>query len=158
MKKVVLDTCVWVNGLLGVDIQSVQIIEAILNNEITVVISSYIAAEVLSVLRRLARELKVTATVLERDVWAIWLLSSVIKDFSSNVSRSLLHEIKEQTEIQLLSEVLVLEPKDVPLIILAYKHEVPLITVDERSLWNHRTKIEELTSVKVILSDNWMDR
>jgi len=102
--------------------------------------------------------LKVTATVLERDVWAIWLLSSVIKDFSSNVSRSLLHEIKEQTEIQLLSEVLVLEPKDVPLIILAYKHEVPLITVDERSLWNHRTKIEELTSVKVILSDNWMDR
>lgn len=132
-----------------------KIIEAVVDQRIEVVLSSYVAAEVVTVLRRLAREKKVSATVLERDAWAIWSLSSVTKDFNTNISKSLLHVIREQPAILILAKILELEPKDVPLIILAYKYKYPLITMDKRSLWDKRHKIANLTEIDIILGSEF---
>ena len=155
MKRVILDTCVWVNGLLQVDPHAARIIKAIVNQKLEAVISSYGVAEVFTVFRRLAQELKVPVTVLERDIWAIWNQPNVIKEFSTDITKALLSEVRGQKEIELLAKVLELEPKDVPFIVLAYKHKKPLITMDERSLWTKRQINEKKTGVRIYLSKEW---
>jgi len=155
VKRVILDTCVWINGLLHIDPHATRIIKAIANHKLEVIISSYGVVEVFSVFRRLARELRVPVTVLERDIWAIWNQPNVIKEFSIDITKALLSEVRSQKEIELLAKILELEPKNVPFIVLAYKHKIPLITMDERSLWAKRQEIEKLTSVKIILSKDW---
>jgi len=155
VKRVILDTCVWVNGLLHVDPHADRIIKAIANQELEVVISSYGVVEVFTVFRRLAWELRVPPTVLERDIWAIWNQSNVIKEFSTDITMALLYEVRRQKEIELLAKILELEPKDVPFIVLAYNHKIPLITTDERSLWANRQKIEKMTGVRILLSKEW---
>lgn len=155
MRRVILDTCVWVNGLLGVDPHAARIIKAITNQKLEVVISSYGVAELFNVFRRLARELKVPATVLERDIWAIWNQPNVIKDFSTDITKTLLYEVRRRKEIELLAKILELEPKDVPFVVLAYNHRIPLITIDERSLWVKRQNIKKMTGVRILLSKDW---
>ena len=155
MRRAILDTCVWVNGFLQVDPRAAKLIKAIVNQKLEIVISSYGVAEVFTVFRRLSRELKVSVTVLERDIWAIWNQPNVIKEFSTDMTKALLFEVRWQKEIELLAKILELEPKDVPFIVLAYKHKIPLITMDERSLWIKRQEIEKKTGVTIILSKDW---
>ncbi len=155
MRRAILDTCVWVNGFLQVDPRAAKLIKAIVNQKLEIVISSYSVAEVFTVFRRLSRELKVSVTVLERDIWAIWNQPNVIKEFSTDITKALLFEVRGQKEIELLAKILELEPKDVPFIVLAYKHKIPLITMDERSLWTKRQEIEKKTGVTIILSKDW---
>lgn len=152
-----LETCVWINGLLNRDSLAVSIINKIIDQQLTTVISSYIIAEIIAVTRRLARELRTSPTSIERDLWGMWLLPSVTCDFDKDISKSLLREVREQTEIQLLATILKLEIKDIPLIILAYKHNLPLITNDLRSLWTHREKILDLTGVKILLCQDGLN-
>ena len=54
-----------------------------------------------------------------------------------------------------MAKILDVEPKDVPFIVLAYSHKLPLIINDERSLWTNHEKIEKLTGVRVLLSKEW---
>lgn len=155
MKQVILDTCIWINGLLRVNQYAERIIKAIINQKIVVIVSSYGVAEVINVFRRLAREVNVPAIVLERDIWAIWNQPNVIKDFSDDIGKALLYEVRRQKEIELLTKILKIEPKDVPFIVLAYNHKAPLITADERSLWVKREKIKKMTGVNILLSQEW---
>ena len=155
MKRFILDTSVWISGLLRLDPPATQILTALVNQSIEVIISSYGVVEVLTVFRRLAHELRVSAVILERDIWAIWNQPNVIKEFSTDITAALLSEVRQQREIRLLAKILALEPKDIPFIVLAYSHKLPLITNDERSLWTKRAKIETSTGVRVILSKEW---
>jgi len=155
VRRAILDTCVWVNGFLQVDPRAAKLIKAIVNQKLEIVISSYSVAEVFTVFRRLSRELKVSVTVLERDIWAIWNQPNVIKEFSTDITKALLFEVRGHKEIELLAKILELEPKDVPFIVLAYKHKIPLIKMDERFLWTKRQEIEKKTGVTIILSKDW---
>nr|MDO8046076.1 hypothetical protein [Candidatus Baldrarchaeota archaeon] len=57
--------------------------------------------------------------------------------------------MKKTPEIQMISKILEIEPKDVPYLVLAFKHKVPIITTDERSLAKKSEKIRKLTRVEI---------
>lgn len=155
MKKVVLDTCVWVNGFLNSDPYSREILEAIVDNRIEIIISSYGVAECMNTLRRLAKELRMPPVSIERDIWAIWNQKNVIKQFEEDIANSLVKEVRKQTEILLIAKLLNLEPKDVPFIILSYSNKVPLVTCDKRSIWDFKDEIYKKLGVHVFLSSEF---
>ena len=57
--------------------------------------------------------------------------------------------MKKTPEIQMISKILEIGPKDVPYLVLAFKHKVPIITTDERSLAKKSEKIRKLTRVEI---------
>lgn len=149
VSKVILDANVWIKGLLNVDPSCAEIINAVRTGKLEPVISSYAAAEVVAVLRRIGQKFERAPEALERDWWAIINLTNVAKDFEEDITSSLLREIRLSSEICLLADILKIEAKDVPYIVLARKYNAPLITDDKRSLIDVRERIQELANVSV---------
>ena len=149
MAKVVLDANIWIKGLLDVDPVCAEIVKAVRKGKLEPVVSSYAVAEVIAVLRRVAQRFERIPEVLERDWWTIINLQNVEKDLEDDISSSLLDEIRRSSEICLLADILRIEPKDVPYIVLARKHDALLVTDDKRSLLDVRDRILMLAKVSV---------
>ncbi len=156
MNPVVLDSCVWINGILGVNEHCSLIIDKIVSKSLSVFVSSYSIVEVISVLRRISSDYSISSTDLERSFWKIINLENIIKEFSLDITQLLLAEIRNQTEITMLAKILELESKAIPFILLSYKNNVPLITEDYRSLWKKRNKVRDLVGVEILLSKEFI--
>ncbi|MHA1617351.1 MAG: PIN domain-containing protein [Candidatus Njordarchaeales archaeon] len=147
---IVLDANIWIKGLFGISKEARQIIKDCLNRKLRIVVNSYIVAEVVRVLKRIAMRSKLNPLKLERNFWIIINSESVIKDFITPVSEDLIEFLKNKDEILLISKIFNLEPKDVPYIVLAFKFKAPIITEDKRSIYIKRREIEERIGIRIL--------
>jgi len=156
LNGVVLDSCVWINGMLNSNVECSLLINKLIQRSLLAFISSYGVAEVINVLRRLSIESEVSITFLERNFWSLLNLENVVTDFNHSITTSLRSEIKNQTEIKMLAEAMQLQPKDVPIVLLAYKHKIPLLTEDYRSLLMKRDLVKKLVKIEIYSVKKWL--
>ncbi|MHA1710240.1 MAG: PIN domain-containing protein [Candidatus Baldrarchaeia archaeon] len=149
-KTLVLDANVWIYGLLGTSRDAMDLISRCLKGECKVVVNSYVVAEVTRVLKRVAIEIRRDPLELERSFWRILNSDNVVKDFIHPITDDLINMMRRRPEILMIAQILEIEPKDVPYLILAFKCDVPVVTTDERSLARKRKRIKELIGVEVL--------
>lgn len=58
--------------------------------------------------------------------------------------------LRSKPEYKLISQILEIEVKDAPILVLAYEYNAPLATMDIRSLYKKRETIKKLTGVDII--------
>lgn len=150
MESYVLDTVVWTYGMLNANSEPHVLIKRVISGKYRVLISSYGTLEILNVLERVANQFVHSKTQLKRDFWTILALSNVVQEYEQNLSKALVKEVRQTAEIRLIAQTLDLEPKDVPFIVLAFKHNIPLVTEDKRSLLDKRGTIEDIIGVKIV--------
>ena len=148
-KTLILDANIWVYGILGTLKEATDIILKCIKGEYKILVNSYIVAEVTRVLKRIAIRIHRDPLELEKLFWKILNSNNVIKEFYHPITEDLIETMKKTSEIQMISKILEIEPKDVPYLVLAFKHKVPIITTDERSLAKKSEKIRKLTKIEI---------
>lgn len=120
----ILDTNLWVFGTLGTHDQAVEWLDEIETGERISAISSYMVQEALEAFERVPG-LPAEA----RDAFQTELLTRLTRmpglvdaPSSHDVYPALLDERRTRTQTQLLARVLDIQPKDVPIITLAFDH------------------------------------
>ena len=151
-----MDCNVWIEGIFGLNSFSSQIIELILANKLSVFISSYGVSEVINVIRRISRDYNQPTEKFEKNFWSILNHENIQKEFKSDITQSLLQEIRHRTEIKILAELLELEDKDIPYIITAYKHKCPIVTNDKRSLLDKKDLIQKQINVEIVSAQEFI--
>jgi predicted nucleic acid-binding protein len=132
----ILDTNLWVFGTLGTHERAVDLLDAIDRGETTAALNAYIVQEILDafatpgVLTPSERD-RVQTAFLERLPGMIGLIEA---PSYRDVAADVIQERRHATEIQLLAQILDIQPKDVPILVLAYRHaerEPTILTNDE---------------------------
>lgn len=141
----ILDCNVWIDLLAGNDALEREIVDGAR----PIIITSYIAVEVLHALRHVGRELGIAASELEGRFWDTCMLPSIEKQFKQSLSGSLIHEIKMMPEMRIIARLLDMEIKDMPYIVAAFQHGAILVTNDNRSIYAKRGDIK--TRIGVIV-------
>jgi predicted nucleic acid-binding protein len=120
----ILDTNLWVFGTLGTNDRAERLLDEIERGETISAINAYMVQEALNAFDRTPG-----LTTAERDeLQTIFLtrltrMTGLIEAPSSrDVADSLLDERRANTQTQLLARVLSIQPKDVPILVLAFKH------------------------------------
>lgn len=121
----ILDTNLWVFGTLGTHEQAVDWLDAIEAGETTSAISAYMVQEALDAFDRVPE-----LSAAERDAFKTEFLTRLVRmtglleaPSSRDVSTSLLDDRRSSTRTQLLARVLEIQPKDVPIVVLAFEHD-----------------------------------
>jgi len=156
-KIIILDANVWIKGILSIDSTARNIINVSLKGRLKIVVNSYIVAEVIRVLKRIAIRIGVNPLKLERDFWILINSDNVIRDFSLPISENLLEFLRNKDEILLIARALDLEPKDVPYIVLAFKYKSSVITEDKRSIYKKRKELEKRLKIKIFSSNEFLE-
>lgn len=120
----ILDTNLWVFGTLRTHERAVEELDAIERGETTSAINAYIVQEALAAFDRLQ-----SLSPAERDdaqtlfLTRLSRMTGLIEAPSSrDVAESLLDERRSATHTRLLARVLDIQPKDVPIVVLAFDH------------------------------------
>ena len=120
----ILDTNLWVFGTIRTNERAVEELDAIERGETTSAINAYIVQEALAAFDRLQ-----SLSPEERDdaqtlfLTRLSRMTGLIEAPSSrDVAESLLDERRSATHVQLLARVLDIQPKDVPIVVLAFDH------------------------------------
>lgn len=120
----ILDTNLWVFGTLRTHERAVEELDAIERGETTSAINAYIVQEALAAFDRLQ-----SLSPAERDdaqtlfLTRLFRMTGLIEAPSSrDVAESLLDERRSATHVRLLARVLDIQPKDVPIVVLAFDH------------------------------------
>lgn len=131
----ILDTNLWVFGTLGTNGRAERLLDEIERGETVSAISAYMLQEALEAFDRTPG-----LTAEERDdVKTLFLtrltrMTGLIEALSSrDVVDSLLDQRRSAVQTQLLARITELQPKDVPILVLAFKHrerEPVLLTND----------------------------
>jgi predicted nucleic acid-binding protein len=120
----ILDTNLWVFGTLRTHDRAVEELDAIERGETTSVINAYIVQEALGAFERIQglspadrdRAQTLFLTRLSR-------MSGLIEAPSSrDIAESLIDERRSARHTRLLARVLDIQPKDVPIVVLAFEH------------------------------------
>ncbi len=150
IKQLVLDANVWIFGLVQKNPQF-QLLQMSFPSErkISLIIDSYGAVETLHVLRKAARHVHQSQSNIEKSFWSILNRASCILDFEHPLKKNLLVLMRNKPEFLMLARIFDLEPKDVPYLVLSFKHKAILVTEDYRSLYSKRKKINSFLGVKV---------
>ena len=130
----------------------------LLSGRLIIIISSYMAVEILRTLRRLAGRIDVRYKDLADLFWHFVQNSCIKVAFQQPLSESLVRETRNIPEMQIIAKMLGLEVKDVPYIVCAYEHSAILVTIDYRSILNKREIIEDRIGVLVIDKDELSDK
>lgn len=146
-KEIILDCNVWITDFLK---KESDLHKKIRDDNYVVIITSYMAVEILRVLKRVATHLSVTYSELENLFWKVCSLSYIIPNFEQPFTESLITEVKRLPEFQIIAKLLNLETKDVPYIVAAYQYKAILVTNDIRSLVNKGQKIKNHLGIDVI--------
>ncbi len=143
--KLVLDACTWILALHGHDPSHALLKKCLqLPESVSIIVNSYCLVEVLSVLK------KTTHQSIERDFWGILNSPTCVLDFELPLSRDLMKTVRKKTEIVMLAKLLDLEPKDVPYIVLSFKHGAYLVTEDVRSIHSKKKQFQEALPVMIV--------
>ena len=120
----ILDTNLWVFGTLGTNDRSAQLLDEIERGETISAINAYMVQEALNAFDRTPR---LTAT--ERDELKTLFLTRLTRmtglieaPSSRDVADSLLDERRANVHTQLLARITGVQPKDIPILVLAFEH------------------------------------
>ena len=120
----ILDTNLWVFGTLRTNERAVEVLDAIDRGETTSAINAYIVQEALAAFER-TQSLSPT----DRDAAQTQFLARLSRmtglieaPSSRDVAESLLDERRSATHTRLLAQVLDIQAKDVPIVVLAFDH------------------------------------
>lgn len=120
----ILDTNLWVFGTLQTHKRATELLDAIERGETTSAINAYIVQEALAAFDR-TQSLSPT----ERDAVKTHFLSRLSRmtglveaPSSRDVRDSLLSERRSATRTKLVARILDIQPKDVPILVLAFDH------------------------------------
>lgn len=149
-KMLILDANIWIYGLLGTNKEATDTILKCIKGEYKIIVNSYIVAEVSKALKRIAIRIRRDPLELEKLLWKILNSDNAIKDFHHPVAEDLIEITKKSTEILMISQILKTEPKDIPYLTLAFKHKIPIITTDERSLAKNKENIKKMIGINIL--------
>lgn len=120
----ILDTNLWVFGTLGANDRALRLLDEIERGETVSAINAYMVQEALNAFDRTPG---LTAT--ERDEMKTLFLTRLTRmtglieaPSSRDVADSLLEERRANVHIQLLARITDVQPKDVPIVVLAFEH------------------------------------
>jgi predicted nucleic acid-binding protein len=148
---IVLDSCVWIHAFLETDEQCVSLIKKVLSGDLKPVVSPYIAVEVTNNLLRESHRRKYNPDQLQTAMWSVFREPFVRTTFTPlDLERTVLEEVRSRPEYCALATALGIEPKDAPVIVLAYEYVAPLVTMDKRSLLSVKEKIGQLIGIELI--------
>lgn len=150
-KNLVLDTNIWINTLLQVDSYK-KLLEVLVTKKsfFQLVMDSYGAVEAMHSLKNLAKTIHASSTMYERAFWSILDNIGCLLDFEIPISNDLLKVAKNKTEYIMLAETYGLEVKDVPIIVLAFKHKATFLTSDVRSIIEKRGNIQSKLQIELL--------
>lgn len=132
----ILDTNLWVFGTLGTNDRAERVLDAIERGEVVSALNAYMLQEALDAFDR------VSLSSSERDELKTLFCTRMARmtglveaPSSRDVSDSLLRERRTNHRAKLLGQVLEVEPKDVPILVLAFKHRErsPAILTNDES-------------------------
>jgi predicted nucleic acid-binding protein len=151
---IVLDSCIWIHAFLGTDEKCVSLIEKVLSGDLKPVVSPYIAIEVTDNVLREGNRKKYDMDKLQTAIWSIFREPFVKTTFTPlDFEMMVLEEVRSRPEYCALATALSIEPKDAPIVVLAYEYAIPLATMDERSLLSMKEKVNQLIEVDIISVD-----
>ncbi|QLC49694.1 hypothetical protein HWN40_05225 [Methanolobus zinderi] len=91
---------------------------------------------------------------LQTAIWSIFREPFVKTTFTPiDFEMMVLEEVRNRPEYCALATALGIEPKDAPIVVLAYQYASPLATVDERSLLSIKEKVNQLIGIEIISAD-----
>ena len=133
---IILDSNLWVFGLLGQNERAAAILEDIQRGETVSAINAYMVQEVLNALGRTpqlspAQRDEAQTAFLTRMHQMTGLLEA---PSSRDMTEAILDETRNNTYVRFIAQSLDIQPKDVPILVLAYKHserEPTILTNDE---------------------------
>jgi len=132
----ILDTNLWVFGTLRTNEQATELLAEIDRGETTSVINAYMIQEALAAFDRTESLSSADRdTVKTRFLTRLTRMTGLIEAPSSrDVSDALLQEQRSAPAVQVLARVCGIQPKDVPILVLAFEHrnrEPTILTNDE---------------------------
>lgn len=133
---IILDSNLWVFGSLGRHDRAATLLDEIERGDTVSAISAYMVQEVLNAVARTP-----SLSAAERDevqtafLTRVHQMTGLIEAPSSrDMTEAILNETRANTYVQFIGQTLAIQPKDVPILILAYKHadrEPTILTNDE---------------------------
>ncbi|MFX1254330.1 MAG: PIN domain-containing protein [Promethearchaeota archaeon] len=157
--RIVLDANIWVYALLRKD-PFFRLLQHAYSHPplVMLIIDSYCAIEVLHVLRRLPRSSSISQESLERAFWSILNSTSCLLDFEFPLAKDLITKLRNKTEFLMIAHIFQIEAKDVPYLVLSFKHNVPLITADYRSIYLKRDNINSKLGIEILSITEALER
>jgi predicted nucleic acid-binding protein len=155
-KPVLLDCNAWIQLYLSED---PKLSAVIFDDQYPIIVTSYCVAEILRVLKRVSISEGIDLHETESLLWECLYHPNVQKEFTTEISESILKEVRRAPEYHVIAKLLDLEVKDVPYIVSAFHLKAKLVTNDERSLLNRRDLIKkeldvEIASIQEFLAEN----
>ncbi|MDK2825468.1 MAG: hypothetical protein PWQ63_1567 [Methanolobus sp.] len=151
---IVLDSCVWIHAFLGTDERCVSLIKKVLSGDVKPVVSPYIAMEVVNNVLKEGNRKKYDLDKLQTAIWSVFREPFVKTTFTPlDFEMMVLEEVRSRPEYCALATALNIEPKDAPIVVLAYQYAIPLATMDERSLLSVKENIRQLIGIDLISVD-----
>ena len=133
----ILDTNLWVFGTLRTNKQAVELLAEVGRGETTSAINAYMVLEALAAFDRTQSLSPADRdTVKTRFLTRLTRMTGFIEAPSTrNVSQSLLREQRSAPAVQTLARVCGIQPKDTPILILAFEHRNrnPTIFTNDKS-------------------------
>jgi predicted nucleic acid-binding protein len=133
---IILDSNLWVFGSLGHHDRAAALLDEIERGETISAISAYMVQEVVNAFARTPQ-----LTPAERDEAQTMFLTRLHQmtglleaPSSRDMTESILDETRTTTSVRFIGQTLDIQPKDVPILLLAYKHadrEPTILTNDE---------------------------
>ena len=154
LKTFIFDCNIWIEVI--TDTES-KLTDIVFNNNVNIVLTSYMIVEILRVLKRLSIRLKILFSETEMLFWSFSRHTNISFVFNAPISDSLINEVKNSSEIQIIAKVLKLEPKDVPYIIGAHQYNATIVTEDIRSLYAEKKQIQEKIGIKIIRKSDFIN-
>ena len=132
----ILDTNLWVFGTLRTNNQAAELLAEIDRGETTSTVNAYMVQEALAAFDRIqSLSAADRDAVKTRFLTRLTRMTGLIETPSSrDVSDALLREQRSAPTVQMLARVCEIQPKDVPILVLAFEHrdrEPTVLTNDE---------------------------
>lgn len=131
----ILDTNLWVFGTLGTHDRAVELLNQVETGKTTSAINAYMVQETLDAFDRTPG-----LSAAQRDAFKTEFLTRLVRmtglieaPSSRDVSSAVLDTRRSATHVQLIARILAIQPKDVPIVVLAFdycKREPTILTND----------------------------
>ncbi len=155
---IVLDSCVWIHAFLKTDDNCTSVLKKVLDGDIKPIVSAYIAKEISDNIIFEGRKSGKNIDLMQTAIWSLFREPYVKTTFTPlDYDTVVLREVKGRAENNALAKALRIEPKDAPIVALAYHYSVPLVTMDVKSLLNIKERISELIDVDIFTVKEMLD-
>ncbi|HJH28108.1 MAG TPA: PIN domain-containing protein [Methanosarcinaceae archaeon] len=155
---IVIDSCVWIHAFLKTDDNCISLLKKVLDGDIKPIVSAYIAKEISDNIVFEGRKSGKNVDLMQTAIWSLFREPYIKTTFTPlDYDNVVLREVKGRAENNALAKALRIEPKDAPIVALAYHYSVPLVTMDVKSLLNIKERISELIDVDIFTVDEMLD-